>query len=63
MYETVAKDLHDANKRKEDLSKCFGYWLCETLRLRRECENLKAENKRLKADNDILNDQVLSFRL
>lgn len=46
MYETIAKDLHDANKRKEDLSKCFGYWLCETLRLRRECENLKAENKK-----------------
>ena len=41
MIETIAKDLDDANKRKADLSKCFGYWLCETLRLRRECENLK----------------------
>lgn len=41
MIETIAKDLDDANKRKDDLSKCFGYWLCETLRLRRECENLK----------------------
>lgn len=41
MIETIAKDLDDANKRKDDLSKCFGYWLCEKLRLRRECENLK----------------------
>lgn len=45
MIETIAKDLDDANKRKADLSKCFGYWLCETLRLRRECENLKKRVK------------------